>query len=581
MNKTLMTRFSALVAAALLATQLAACSPVDTVTPVANAAAETSAPVETVSPTTAAQTGATDVAQADTVDAAETDAEDEDVARPEGWTEATHSKNADPDYATVFPQDEVNEITITIDADEWQLMMEDMENLYGEGEGGTGDRGDGDMQPDGGQVRPQADAVPAADGTEVASALPADGVTPPTGMQAPGGADELKAAGATVPGDTAAGVGAAAAGGVPEEVEENPMWGESTITFEDGTWTNVAVRFKGNSSLRSLWGAGTTGLPLKLDFDEFEDEYPEIDDQRFYGFKQLSLSPNWSDVSYLREKVTADVFREAGVPAAETAFYAVYVDHGEGAEFWGLYAMVEVVDDTVIETQFDDDSGNVYKPTGSGATFSKGSFSEASFDKETNDDEADYSDILALYDALHADTRTTDPEAWREGLEAVFDVDEFLRYLATNTLVQNWDTYGVMNHNYYLYNDPTTGLLTWIPWDNNMALSSTLGGGGNRGVLALDLASVGNDWPLISYLMDDTVYHAQYVQNVDEVANGAFSPERMTAIYDELAELIAPYVEQMGVADARWQAALDELDAHVQARYEAAVAYVASQSNGQ
>src|SRR5690606_28775359 len=103
--------------------------------------------------------------------------------------------------------------------------------------------------------------------------------------------------------------------------------------------------------------------------------------------------------------------------------------------YFGLYTAVEVVDDTVIQTQFEDDSGNVYKPEGTGATFAEGSFDEASFDKETNQDEADFSDILALFEALHASTRETDPAAWRSGLEAVFDVDGFLRWLAVNMVV--------------------------------------------------------------------------------------------------------------------------------------------------
>ncbi len=68
-----------------------------------------------------------------------------------------------------------------------------------------------------------------------------------------------------------------------------------------------------------------------------QEEYTEIDDQRFYGFKQLSLSSNYSDNSFLREKVAADIFRESGVPAAQTAFYQVYVDYGEGPIYFGLY----------------------------------------------------------------------------------------------------------------------------------------------------------------------------------------------------------------------------------------------------
>jgi spore coat protein CotH len=74
---------------------------------------------------------------------------------------------------------------------------------------------------------------------------------------------------------------------------ENPTWVPATIEFEGNTWTNVGVRYKGNSSLTSGWRSGTLKLPLKLDFDEFEDDYPEIDDQRFYGFKQFDLPLVW------------------------------------------------------------------------------------------------------------------------------------------------------------------------------------------------------------------------------------------------------------------------------------------------
>ncbi|MCL4239371.1 MAG: CotH kinase family protein [Anaerolineae bacterium] len=390
--------------------------------------------------------------------------------------------------------------------------------------------------------------------------------------------------------------GGMGAGGMALGTSQNPIWVAADIEFEGQTWTNVGIRFKGNSSLMSTWGSGTWKLPFKLDFDEFEDDYPEIKNQRFYGFKQLSFSSNWSDPSLLREKVTADIFREAGVPAAQTAFYAVYVDSGEGPLYFGLYTAVEVVDDTVIETQFADDSGNVYKPEGTGATFAAGTFNEASFDKETNQDEADYSDILALFDALHATTRTTDPAAWRSNLEAVFDVDGFLRWLAVNSIVQNWDTYGQMAHNYYLYTDPSTGLITWIPWDNNMALMAGMGGGdgggregrgGFGGELALGLDSVGSDWPLIRYLMDEPVYRALYDQYVAETITGAFEPARMAAIYQTLHGLIAPYVvgengEQPGytnLASAEaFETALTTLITHVSQRSSAAQQYLESRA---
>ena len=370
-------------------------------------------------------------------------------------------------------------------------------------------------------------------------------------------------------------------------VTQNPLWVPVSIEFDGNSWTNVGLRFKGNSSLHQSWGRGTNKLPFKLDFDEFEDDHAEIEDQRFYGFKQLMLSSNFSDESLLREKVVADVFREAGVASAHTAFYRVYVDYGEGPIYFGLYTMVEVIDDTVIEEQFEDDGGNVYKPDGSGASFAQGAFDEKSFDKETNQDEADWNDVVALFDALHADERTLDPAAWRSQLESVFDVDGFLRWLAVNTVVQNWDTYGRMTHNYYVYHDPTTDLLTWIPWDNNMALRDDIG---RQGVLSLDLSEVDERWPLIRYLVDDEVYGETYTSYVEQTINGAFEPSNMTATYRELHDLIQPYVTgDEGEIEGHtflnspedFDTALDRLIEHANERYAAASDFILSAGGAQ
>ncbi len=327
--------------------------------------------------------------------------------------------------------------------------------------------------------------------------------------------------------------------------EKNPVWVEAEFSFDNEVWEHIGIRFKGNSSLRSTWGSGSLKLPFKLDFDQYEDDYPETDDQRFYGFKQLSFASNYRDDSSLREKITADLFRESGVPSAQTAFYAVNIDYGEGPVYFGLYTVVEVVDDTLIETQFSDDNGNVYKPEGSGATFASGSFSEASFDKETNQDEDDYSDILALFDILHDQSRTSDPESWRGNLEAVFDVDTFLNWLAVNTVIQNWDTYGVMQHNYYLYNDPENGQLVWIPWDNNESLKAS-GQMRDRSALQLDLQSVGENWPLVSYLRDDPVYFQKYLTYLDEFLSDVFVLDEMAERFQYYHSIIAPYVLDEG-----------------------------------
>jgi len=324
----------------------------------------------------------------------------------------------------------------------------------------------------------------------------------------------------------------------------------------------------------SGWREGTLKLPFKLDFDEFEDDYPEIDNQRFYGFKQLSLANAFSDSSFMRDAVTSDLLTAAGLPAAETAFYEVILDYGEGRQSLGLYTLIEVVDDTVVDRYFGSDDGNIYEADGNAASLAAATYGqiEASFQKENNKDEADWRDIETLFDVLHSEQRTSDPAGWRSSLEAVFDVDAFLEWLALSAVIQHWDTYGAMSHNYYLYNNPDTGQLTWISWDHNMAMSGTsdAGGAGGRGpnrTVTLDKAEIDDNWPLIRFLLDDPLYYQQYLTYLAETVAGPFNADEMAQTYRDMADLIAPYAADE-VGQAAFDAAVQALIDHAYQRAE-------------
>ncbi len=368
------------------------------------------------------------------------------------------------------------------------------------------------------------------------------------------------------------------AGGPADDSDDNPIYVPCSLFFNDIEWYQVGLRFKGNSSLKTTWGQGIWKLPLRLNIDRFEDEVPEINNQRFYGFKELSLANNYDDESLLREKVVPEIFRDFGVPAPQTAFYRIYVDYGDGPIYFGLYTMIEIVDDTMIEDQFTEDNGNIYKPEGNGASFAKNTFNTGDFEKKSNE-ETDWSDVEALYNILHSTQRTSDPETWRNSLEQVFSSDQFLKWLAVNTTVQNWDTYGVMTHNYYLYNNPKNNQLTWIPWDNNEALQT----GKQGGAISISCNEVSSNWPLISYLLDDDVYQEKYKNYLSGVISSAFEPSKMISKYQNFANTIREYAvgtsgEQSGYtfleADGDFDSAVSYLVSHVSSRYSVVQNYI-------
>lgn len=361
-----------------------------------------------------------------------------------------------------------------------------------------------------------------------------------------------------------------------------PIWQPCTVNFNGIDWYKVGIRFKGNSSLSSAYSSGVMKLSFKLDFDQYESDYPALTNQRIYGFKQLNLGNNYKDLSLMREKVGADLFRAFGLAAAQTAFYELYVDTGSGSQYFGLYTLVEEVDDTVIKTQFSDGSGNLYKPDGDAAQFNSGSYDTSELYLKTNTSSPDYSDIRALYDAVNDSSRTSDNSAWRDELESVFDVDIFLKWLAANAVIQNWDTYGRMSHNYYLYNDPSTTLLTWIPWDNNEAFqsssSNTTTGMSSSSMSAIAISSMGSvssSWPLISYLYAVDEYATIYKNYLREFVDEVFITSEMQALYEEYYNLLkdSAEAEEYGYsffsrnsAASEFSSAVSTLKSHVQSR---------------
>jgi len=434
--------------------------------------------------------------------------------RPGGWSPATHGNQARPDYARLFALDRVHELRISIDAATFCAMREDLKSVMPFGPAGP------------------AAAPPACAGAAAAATGPAG-----------------KGGGLT---------------------SRDPSYFPVTVTHDGRAWTRVGMRYKGNFSL--MMGILSMGilsqepkLSFRLNFDRFEDAHPEIANQRFHGFKELTFSANFDDPTRMREALANELFRDRGVAAPRVAFYRIVVNTGTRDESWGLYTLVEdPADSAMLASQFGGASGNLYKPDGPGADWT--TFDRAGFEKKTNRDKADFSDIQAAIDALHADLPAA---AWRTNLERHFDVDLFLRWLAVNQVVDNWDAYGRFAHNYYLYADPgRNGRLAWIPWDHNYSFglipfvanpagfaprgagaapafpAPPLGGPGMVGSSDDVLfEKVGKEWPLISRLLADPVYMPRYRAHLKFALGGLYERDRLAARIREWQTLLAPSVK--------------------------------------
>ncbi|HOV27214.1 MAG TPA: CotH kinase family protein [Pseudobacteroides sp.] len=390
------------------------------------------------------------------------------VGRPQGWTEETHSKNADPDYNLLFPDDKVLRIDIKMNRDDYQKIK-----------------------------------------TSVTDS-------------------------------------------------EDTVYVPVTVSFNGITWCSVGFKYNENGSLTAL--EDKTKLPFRLDFDKFEDENPEIMDQRFWGFSSMIFDNCWNDYSFMREKIAGEIFREGGVPAAKSSFCRVYADTGDGPKYWGLYTMIEDPSDVMLRDQFGNTEGNCYKPEGPGADWSL-PFDEEAFIKVNNEEDEDWSDVEIAHEALFDEN--TDKEVWRSNLEKYFNVKGFIKWLAINTAIVNLDSYGTSAHNYYLYNDKDKGL-TWIPWNHNLSLTK----GTLDKVLSLSLKEVTDKWPLIRKLLDDPVYNNLYHYEMWLALKGCLNADKISSKILSYQALIKPYVvgEEGETDEAAFNSACDAVIKHIIAR---------------
>ena len=477
------------------------------------------------------------------------------AGRPAGWTDPSHGKNADPAYDTVFRQDRVETVTLELTDSAYKAMWDDMTALAGAFGTGTGAGG---QIPTGGGA-PTGTGFPQEMLDAAAGKVAGDSCAVTLNGQAMKGAVQsmdgtlVCMAGPPAGGGDSSRIGAGVGmdDGLTNMLAHEPIYVPADLKTGSKTWWKVGLRFKGNSSLIGTWSSGSKKLPLHLDVDQFEELYPEIKNQRVWGFQKLSFNNAYSDSSLLRERLASDIFRDFGVPTPRESFVKVLLKHGATTDTLGVYTMVEIPDKPFLKTVFGNSSGNLYKPEGTGARFA--TLIDSTFLRDAND----ISDVRSMVYALHASR--TDTVAWRAGLEKTFDMDGYLKWLATNTLVRNWDAYGQMAHNFYLYGHD--GQLHWITWDVGLSFQNS-----NQMASSVWLQAVDSTWPLIHMVLRDSKYRSAYRADLEQLLSKGFTEADVSAKLDAWTALLTPALTP--VEKAGFTAAVANLRAFVRDRIQ-------------
>lgn len=305
----------------------------------------------------------------------------------------------------------------------------------------------------------------------------------------------------------------------------NEEYHSADITFNGVTIENAGIRTKGNMTLTSIASSGSDRYSYRVKFNKY------VKGQKLYGLNELVLNSGYSDPSYMREYLHYEYLRELGMNVPETVFCNLYIN----GEHVGLYLAIEAIDSSFVETEFGDsgESGNLYKME-QGARLQYREDESYSYAELKYGTDTEMTGLKSFIKALN-----DMPEGEKGDIEKYLDVDSALKYIASNTVLSNYDSYsGVMGHNYYLY-ESKDGILSVIPWDFNMSF----GGMGADTTIGIDTPVSGvsmDSVPLIKNLLAVDEYKERYYGYIEELTELLSSFEERV---NELKSIIEPYVE--------------------------------------
>ena len=227
------------------------------------------------------------------------------------------------------------------------------------------------------------------------------------------------------------------------------------------TVTNVGFRLRGNTS------RGAPKKSFKVSFNAFDDA------QSWQGLKKMNLNGEHNDPSVMRARLSWECLRDGGVPVSRSTHVKLFIN---GA-FYGVYSNTEHIDGEWLEKRFDHAHGNLWKCTypanlafvssnPDAYKFTPSWSNQRVYELKTNNATDDYSSLAEFIDVLNNAPIAELPCA----LEALFDVDAYLKVAAGEILLGHWDNYIGNQNNFYLYERSTDGRIMYIPYDTDNTL---------------------------------------------------------------------------------------------------------------
>lgn len=334
------------------------------------------------------------------------------------------------------------------------------------------------------------------------------------------------------------------------------------IIIDGERFQEISCNTKGNSSLYGVIRKyeGSSRFSLRINFGS------NIKKQTYHGLRKMELNNLYGDSSCMKNFISYDLFRKAGVPSPLASFVWLKINGRDR----GLYLALEDLGKSFLERTAGGE-GVLYKPEsdklahggellpeivkekrqfidyGEGAELSyrgeKVTNYHDIFEAEEEPVEEDEEDAQRVIRALYGLSTGKD-------LDQYLDTSEIIRYFAVHNFLLNYDSYvGPMLHNYYLYE--RDGRLSMFPWDYNDAFGTFwalyIKGEPND---TTSLANLGMDTPLLGvtaeqrpmwkWIADNEAYLTEYHQAMDAFVSRFFESGYYQEKADALYAMLLP-----------------------------------------
>jgi hypothetical protein len=224
------------------------------------------------------------------------------------------------------------------------------------------------------------------------------------------------------------------------------------LSCGDGPPIRVGVRHKRSG--------GTSKPGLKVDINHY------VAGQSFFGLKKMDLENGvgssmdgcGDDGSSAGALLSEYLGWRLHVRSGEMTSRAAFVDVSLNGDPLGVFLSVEPVDKAFVERRLGDDSGWIWKFSGSPGD-----------GQQTNDGVDDpYDDYFCFLE--NNGCATPSPDLLAADLPVKLDIPQLLTVGAVNALIANHDAIMLKLNNYIFY-DRASGPRTYFPWDLDTAMS--------------------------------------------------------------------------------------------------------------